>query len=163
VRLPRAWNRSERTRENCSAVHTVRNPLVFFVQPNDNQNLEWNVIAQAVSRWLPTAATWVRARVKSCGIYGGQSRNGAWFLRVFRSSLSLIPPTAPRSSSIILGWHNMANSSRRNKWTHSHPTPRTRPFKTSSPVRYTLEFGRNNMTKTKAINLKVIFQKLKDT
>jgi hypothetical protein len=29
-------------------------------------------IAQAVSRWLPTAAALVRARVRSCGICGGQ-------------------------------------------------------------------------------------------
>jgi hypothetical protein len=31
------------------------------------------VIAQAVSRWLPTALAQVRARVRSCGICGGQS------------------------------------------------------------------------------------------
>jgi hypothetical protein len=30
-------------------------------------------IAQAISRWLPTAAAHVRARVWSCGICGGQS------------------------------------------------------------------------------------------
>jgi hypothetical protein len=37
-------------------------------------------IAQAVSRWLPTAAARVRARVWSSGIYGGQSGAGADFL-----------------------------------------------------------------------------------
>jgi hypothetical protein len=37
-------------------------------------------IAQAVSRWLPTAAARVRARVRSCGICGGQSGTRAGFL-----------------------------------------------------------------------------------
>jgi hypothetical protein len=37
-------------------------------------------IAQAVSRWLPTVAARVRARVRSSGICGGQSSAGADFL-----------------------------------------------------------------------------------
>jgi hypothetical protein len=37
-------------------------------------------IAQAVSRWLPTAATRARSRVWSSGICGGQSGAGAGFL-----------------------------------------------------------------------------------
>jgi hypothetical protein len=41
-------------------------------------------IAQAVSCWLPTTAAWVRARVWSSGIYGGQSGAGAGFLRVLQ-------------------------------------------------------------------------------
>jgi hypothetical protein len=53
-------------------------------------------IAQAVSRWLPTAAARVRSQVKSCGICGGQSGTGAVFLRILRFPLpTLIPPTAP--------------------------------------------------------------------
>jgi hypothetical protein len=53
-------------------------------------------IAQAVSRWLPTAA----ARVRSCGICGGQSGTGADFLRSLRFPLPIfIPPIAPQSSS----------------------------------------------------------------
>jgi hypothetical protein len=39
-------------------------------------------IAQAVSRWLPTAAARVRGQVWSSGICGGQSGAGAGFLQV---------------------------------------------------------------------------------
>jgi hypothetical protein len=65
-------------------------------------------IAQAVSRWLPTAAARVRVRVWSCGICGGQSGAGAGFLRVLRFPLPIfIPPIAPQStSSIIWGLYN---------------------------------------------------------
>jgi hypothetical protein len=65
-------------------------------------------IAQAVSRWLPTAAARVRSRVWSSGIYGGQSGAGASFLRVLRFPLPIfIPPIAPQSPSpIIWGWYN---------------------------------------------------------
>jgi hypothetical protein len=41
-------------------------------------------IVQVVSRRLPTTAARVRAHVKLCGIYGGQSGTGADFLRVLR-------------------------------------------------------------------------------
>jgi hypothetical protein len=63
---------------------------------------------QAVSRWLPTAAARVRARIWSCGICGGQSGAGAGFLRVLRFPLPIfIPPIAPQSpSSIIWGLYN---------------------------------------------------------
>jgi hypothetical protein len=55
-------------------------------------------IAQAVSLWLPTAAAWVRARVWSSGICGGQSDASAGFLRVLRFPLPIfIPPTSPSS------------------------------------------------------------------
>jgi hypothetical protein len=53
-------------------------------------------IAQAVSRWLPTAAARIRARVWSSGICGGQSGPGAGFLRVLRFPLPIfIPPITP--------------------------------------------------------------------
>jgi hypothetical protein len=52
-------------------------------------------IAQAVSRWLPTAAARVNSQVRSCGICGGGSDAGADFLRVFCFPLPiLILPTA---------------------------------------------------------------------
>jgi hypothetical protein len=65
-------------------------------------------IAQAVSRWLPTATARVRARVWSCGICGGQSGAGAGFLRALRFPLPIfIPPTAPQSpSSVVWGLYN---------------------------------------------------------
>jgi hypothetical protein len=58
-------------------------------------------IAQAVSRWLPTAAARVRARVWSSGICGGQSGAGAGFLRVLRFPLPIFipPPNSPSSQS----------------------------------------------------------------
>jgi hypothetical protein len=65
-------------------------------------------VAQAVSRWLPTAAARVRSRVWSSGICGRQSGAGAGFLRVLRFPLPIfIPPTVPQSPSpIIWGWYN---------------------------------------------------------
>jgi hypothetical protein len=56
---------------------------------SDNEFELWlergSAVAQAVSRWLPTEAAQVRAEVRSCGIYGGQS--GGW--GTFSSSTSV--------------------------------------------------------------------------
>jgi hypothetical protein len=53
-------------------------------------------VAQAVSRWLSTAAARVRVRA-ACGVCGGQSSTGAGFLRVLRFPLPIIPPFSPSS------------------------------------------------------------------
>jgi hypothetical protein len=50
---------------------------------------EGRAIAQAISRWLPTAAARVRTQVWSCGICGGQSAAGYIFPEHFGSSASL--------------------------------------------------------------------------
>jgi hypothetical protein len=61
-------------------------------------------IAQAVSRWLPTAAARVRARVWSSGICGEQSGAGAGLLRVLRFPLPVfIPSNSPSSQSPLEG------------------------------------------------------------
>jgi hypothetical protein len=51
-------------------------------------------VAQAVSRWLPTAAARVRVR-GVCVVCCGQSGIGADFLRVLRFPLPIIPPISP--------------------------------------------------------------------
>jgi hypothetical protein len=56
-------------------------------------------IAEAVSRWLPTAAARVQSRVWSSGICGGQSGARAGLLRVLRFPLPFIPPNSPSSQS----------------------------------------------------------------
>jgi hypothetical protein len=82
-------------------------------------------VAQVVSCRL-------RAQVRSCGICGG---TGVGLLRIFRFSLPILfPPTASHSSSIIRGWYNRPVSSRRTKWTQSHPTPRKKPLKITEVI-----------------------------
>jgi hypothetical protein len=102
----------------------MRYHLAVF--PSPYYKVGWgHVIAQPVSRRLPTAAAQVRAQVKSCGICGRQSGTGAGFLLVLRFPLSIfIPPTALHSSSIIRGGHNRPVSGRRAKWTQSQLTAR---------------------------------------
>jgi hypothetical protein len=65
-------------------------------------------IAEAVSRWLPTSAARVRARVWSCGICGGQCGAGADVLRVLWFPLTVFIPPSPLQSpsSIIWGLYN---------------------------------------------------------
>jgi hypothetical protein len=57
-----------------------------------------SAIAQAVSRWLPAAAAWVRARVWSCGICGGQK---------FSPSTSVFPASrhSTNCSTITIIYH----------------------------------------------------------
>jgi hypothetical protein len=82
-----------------------------------------HAIAQEFNRRLTTAAAQVRARVRSCGICGGQIGTGVGYLRVLRFPLPIrIPPITPQSSSsIIRSWYNRPNSGRSTKWTQSHP------------------------------------------
>jgi hypothetical protein len=71
-------------------------------------------IAEAVSRWLPTAAARVRARVWSSGICGGQSGAGADFLRVLRFPChSFHNILRPHNH---LGRYNRPVSGRRAEW-----------------------------------------------
>jgi hypothetical protein len=75
---------------------------------------------QAVNPWLPTAV----ARVRSCGIYGGQNDTGAGFLWVPPFPQPIIPPIAPHSSSssIIRGEYSRLSNGQCAKLTLSHPT-----------------------------------------
>jgi hypothetical protein len=76
-------------------------------------------VAQAVSRWLPTAAVRVRVR-KACGVCGGQSGTGADFLRVLRFPL----PNHYTNFSIIIitrGLHNRPIGGRNAEWTSWTP------------------------------------------
>jgi hypothetical protein len=108
--------------------------------------VDGRAIAKAVSRRLPTAAARVRARVRSCGICGGQSGTVAGFLRVFRFPLPIfIPPITPQSpSSIIWAWYKRANSGRSTKWTQSHPM---RKIKIKTRVRLLTPSPMNNVHK----------------
>jgi hypothetical protein len=63
--------------------------LLFYIP-------QGRAVAQAVSRWLPTAAARVRVWV-ACGVCGGQRGTGAGFLRVLRFPLPIIPPISPSS------------------------------------------------------------------
>jgi hypothetical protein len=68
--------------------------------PKFQPHVRGRTIAQAVSRWLPTAAGWVQTQVWSSGICGGQSGAGAGFLRVLRFPLPIfIPPNSPSPQS----------------------------------------------------------------
>jgi hypothetical protein len=73
----------------------IQNILNFTVTLNAHKG---RAIAQAVSRWLPTAAARVQTRVWSSGICDGQSGAGAGFLRVLRFPLPIfIGPDSPSS------------------------------------------------------------------
>jgi hypothetical protein len=69
--------------------------VVIYINYKDYIN-DVRAVAQAVSRWLPTAAALVRVRA-ACGICGGQRVNGVGFLRVLRFPLPIIPPISPSS------------------------------------------------------------------
>jgi hypothetical protein len=75
--------------ESCSIHPHTKHRLRNFVTVG-------RAVAQAVRRWLPTAAARVRVRT-ACGVCGGQSGTGASFLRVLRLPLQFIPPISPSS------------------------------------------------------------------
>jgi hypothetical protein len=53
-------------------------------------------VAQAVRRWLHTAAALVRVRA-ACGFCGGQSGSGESFLQALRLPSPIIPSISPSS------------------------------------------------------------------
>jgi hypothetical protein len=71
-------------------------PDVMLVIKGKDIPVTGRAVAQAVSRWLPTAAARVRVRA-ACAVCGGQSGTGAGFLRVIRFPLPIIPPISPLS------------------------------------------------------------------
>jgi hypothetical protein len=88
--------------------HLLIEPWVCHIYWSKLHPDRGRAIAEAVSRWLPTAAARVRSRVWSGGICGGRSGAGAGFLRVLRFPLPIfIPPVTSQSPSpIIWGWYN---------------------------------------------------------
>jgi hypothetical protein len=70
------------------------------IEKEAEKNLKYEslgrAVAQAVSRWLRTAAARVRLRA-AYGVCGGQSGTVADFLRVLRLPLPIIPPISPLS------------------------------------------------------------------
>jgi hypothetical protein len=98
--------------------------VIFALGQNDrnfdtggNQYSKGRAIAQVVSRWLPTTAARVRARVWSSGICGGQSGARAGFLRVLRFPLP-IHSTKFSILTITRGRYNRPRiNGRRAEWT----------------------------------------------
>jgi hypothetical protein len=80
------------TKVKCDNVNNILNVRLEHFLPNYGTD----TVAQAVSRWLPTAAIRVRVRA-ACGVCGGQSGTGPGFLRALRVSLPIILPISPSS------------------------------------------------------------------
>jgi hypothetical protein len=91
-----------------------------------NYHIRGHAVALAASRRLATAVARVRSRIKSRGIYGGQSDPGTGFFRVLRFLLPLMPSTI--FSTIITFYHtglvhNRPINSRSNSGLGSTPAP----------------------------------------
>jgi hypothetical protein len=93
------------TNSNLSAANRYSNTMFSFilfviylttlsVAWNGSKVVEGHAVAQAVRRWLPTAAARVRVRA-ACRVCGGQNGTWAGFLRVLRFPLPIIPPISP--------------------------------------------------------------------
>jgi hypothetical protein len=95
-------------------------------------------IAQAVNRWLPTAAARVQTQVWSSGICGGQSGAGAGFLRVLRFPPANLNSTKFSTIIITRGRYNRPFSGRRAEWTqlglHPPQCENTCLIRSKSPI-----------------------------
>jgi hypothetical protein len=92
------WRGAGDTWEDCTVYRQGYSAAHVAFRTDHSNRVLGRAIAQAVSRWLPTAAARVRSRVWSSGICGGQSGAGAGFLRVLWFPLPIfIPPNSPSS------------------------------------------------------------------
>jgi hypothetical protein len=93
------WRPSSLSWLNRFGEKCMRKRFVTVFEFNPTKLGNGRATAEAVSRWLPTAAARVQSRVWSSGICGGQSGTGAGFLRLLRFPLPFIPPNSPSSQS----------------------------------------------------------------
>jgi hypothetical protein len=117
-----AWTRSSMPTSNNLYVMLLGLETRCLARTKSTVELEvGRAVAQAVSRWLPTAAAWVRVRA-ACGFCGGQSGTGARFF----PSTSVSPANHSTNYSIIIitqGWQNRPTSGRSAEWTQFDSTP----------------------------------------
>jgi hypothetical protein len=110
----------------------VKHFAIWFMLKETEWQITYDYAGPCHSSGDYSPASRVRAQVRSCGIFGGQSGTGAGFLRGLRFHLPiLIPPIAPHSSSFIRVCNNRPIRGRRAKWTQSHPTLRNYDYAVS--------------------------------